>query len=292
MAEIDTDFDGVVVGVDGSSRDTAAVLLAAREASARRLPLRVVHVQEFAPPVLDVLAWTPQQDQSPAYTVLRTTTETAAGAEPALTVTAAVLAGRPENVLHRLSRSARLIVVGTGRRTGAAQFRYGTVSLNVAAHAECPVLVIGEPAPTTPRGRVVVGVDGSRHSVGAVRAAAEQARLHDAELVVHTSWSVEVVDGLVVTEPGSAHWREVEQRLRHLQQQVVVEALPDADGPPISYEIVKDTPLGGLVAASEDADCVVVGSRGRGGFLGKLLGSVTMGLLQHCPCPVLVTREH
>ena len=293
MGEVDGRFEGVVVGVDGSSRDEDAVALAAREAALRGWPLHAVFVEEFAPSILDVLAWTPVEQDNGAGALLQNAMDTAARADPDVTVTASAYVGRPENVLQELSRSAGLIVIGTGRKVAAAQFLYGTVSLNVAAHAECPVLVIGEPASPTPRGRLVVGVDGSQHSAGAVRAAAAEARLRDAELVVHTSWLVEVVEGLVVTEPGSQHWRQVEERLRLMQEQVVAEALGKTrEGLRITHEIVNAPSVDGLVTASNEADVVVVGNRGRGGFLGKLLGSVTMGLLQRCHCPVLVTRGH
>ncbi|MGB8380050.1 MAG: universal stress protein [Dermatophilaceae bacterium] len=289
----DGGFNGVVVGVDGSSRDEPTVELAARESALRSWPLLVVHVDESPLPVLDVLAWTPVEAESTAGGLFESARAIAARTDPGVPVRAAAHVGRPENVLRELSTSAGLIVVGTGRKVAAAQFLYGTVSLNIAAHAACPVLVVGEPAAPMPRGRVVVGVDGSRHSRAALRAAAEEAQLRNAELLVHTSWLVEVVEGFVVTEPGSERWRQVEEHHRSVQEQAVADALGETrEGLRITHEIVNGPSVDTLVSASKDADLLVVGNRGRGGFLGKLLGSVTMGLLQRSHCPVLVTREH
>ena len=277
----DGGFDGVVVGVDGSSRDEPTVELAARESALRSWPLLVVHVDESPLPVLDVLAWTPVEAESTAGGLFDSARAIAARTDPGVPVRAAAHVGRPENVLRELSTSAGLIVVGTGRKVAAAQFLYGTVSLNIAAHAACPVLVVGEPAAPMPRGRVVVGVDGSRHSRAALRAAAEEAQLRNAELLVHTSWLVEVVEGFVVTEPGSERWRQVEEHHRSVQEQAVADALGETrEGLRITHEIVNGPSVDALVSASKDADLLVVGNRGRGGFLGKLLGSVTMGLLQ------------
>ncbi len=285
-------FEGVVVGVDGSARDQDTIVAAAREAALRGWPLLMVHVEENAAPVLEVLAWTPTEGDSAGSAVLENAKILAGRTAPSVAVTTARQIGRPENALQELSQSAGLIVVGAGQRMGPAHFRYGTVSLNVAAHAHCPVLVVGEPVANA-RNRVVVGVDGSRQSVSAVHVAAEQARLRDARLALHTSWLIEVVDGLVVTEPGSEHWRQVEQRYRAMQEQVVADALGAArEGLQIIHEIVNGPSVDTLVEASKDADLLVVGNRGRGGFLGKLLGSVTMGVLQRSHCPVLVTREH
>ncbi len=283
-----TGFERVLVAVDGSSRDEHAVALATTEAALRGWPLDIVHVEDLPAPVPELYGWTPAQTVEHLLAAAKACAERT---DPEVPVAVTASVGRPENVLEELSRSTGLLVVGSGRKVGTAQFLLGTVSLNVAAHAACPVLVVGEPLSPVPRGQVVVGVDGSQHSVPAVRVAAQEALLRDAELVVHSSWYLEFVDGAVVTEPDSPRWRQVEERHRAMQADVLAEALGSAgERPRLTTEVVHGAATNTLVEASASADVVVVGNRGRGGFLGKLLGSVTMRLLQQSHCPVLVTR--
>jgi nucleotide-binding universal stress UspA family protein len=139
--------------------------------------------------------------------------------------------------------------------------------------------------------RVVVGVDGSEGSRLALVAAAEQAREHDATLTVLTTWAQPVTAGA----PGYAAYdwiNEADLSAGAKQQQADVLTAVLGTDPALKVEqmVVEGHPAQQLVAAAEGADLVVVGSRGHGGFVGMLLGSVSQHVAAHASCPVLVVR--
>lgn len=136
-------------------------------------------------------------------------------------------------------------------------------------------------ASTTPR--IVVGVDGSDHARGALDVAVEEARRRDARLEVVHAWTAPVVlSGMEVLPPPRADYREAAQALvrrvvRDLPDDVVVD--------PIAVE---GSAAASLMDAARGADLLVVGSRGRGGFAGLVLGSTSHQVTSHADCPVLV----
>ena len=135
---------------------------------------------------------------------------------------------------------------------------------------------------------VIVGIDGSDPSIDALRFAATEARLRQVPLRVVHAWMVPVVglpmDGAVLTpEPFERQARRT-----------VESALTAVGGELVGVEVERVVEIGGAVTvlleqASKD-DLVVVGSRGRGGFVGLLLGSVSQQVVLHAPCPVVVVR--
>jgi nucleotide-binding universal stress UspA family protein len=140
--------------------------------------------------------------------------------------------------------------------------------------------------------KLLVGVDGSPHSRRALRWAVEEARLRDAAL--------EVAHGYVPPETlyapySHVEWQEVRRRLekdaRADAEQLVDDLIRDEGSPDVViHPIVQATrqPARMLVALARDADLLVVGSRGRGGFSGLLLGSVSHQCVHHASCPVVV----
>jgi nucleotide-binding universal stress UspA family protein len=134
--------------------------------------------------------------------------------------------------------------------------------------------------------RVVVAVDGSDQAKRALAWALEEARLSDATLVVahiaaeppHVAWAL--------APPGPTN-----QELIELGRELVVdEALADIDTGDVEVERVVrgGNVVEGLCELCEDADLLVVGARGLGGFAGLLLGSVSQQVVAHAPCPVVV----
>ncbi len=135
--------------------------------------------------------------------------------------------------------------------------------------------------------KFVVGVDGSGPSLAAVRWAAAEARLHEATLVLVAAWEFPhalnpVTMFTVEADPFRADAKAALDR-----------AVAGIDAGSLSVEpkIVEGSPALVLVEESADADLVVVGSRGRGGFVGLLLGSVSQHLVAHARCPVLVHHD-
>jgi nucleotide-binding universal stress UspA family protein len=139
--------------------------------------------------------------------------------------------------------------------------------------------------------RVVVGVDGSAGSRLALQAAVEQALEHDATLTVLTTWSQPVTAGA----PGYASYDWISETdlssvAKQEQADVLAGVLGAEPAVRLDQQVLEGHPAQRLVEASEGADLLVVGSRGHGGFVGMLLGSVSQHVAAHASCPVLVVR--
>jgi nucleotide-binding universal stress UspA family protein len=135
-------------------------------------------------------------------------------------------------------------------------------------------------------GRIVVGVDSSKTSLKALRWALAEAELRGASLqLVHAFPRPELVGmTMVVTLPS-------DDELREASAQVLSEALEAVGGAgdvPVTTHVGAGGPASVLVETAHDADLLVIGSRGLGGFRGMLLGSVTQQVIAHAPCPVVV----
>jgi len=137
--------------------------------------------------------------------------------------------------------------------------------------------------------QIVVGVDGSDSSLDALRWAAREAELRDAELLVVMAWQLPVVGPYLPAMPLDAKaWEDgARQRLSEALTAVFGDKLPAW----VRAELRPGPPASVLVEAGRDADLVVVGSRGHGGFVGALLGSVSTAVVHHAACPVLVVRQ-
>ena len=141
--------------------------------------------------------------------------------------------------------------------------------------------------PQSGSGRIVVGVDGSSHSEEALRWALGQARLTGQPVEVVTSWSIPVSFGEGAGPLMGIDWRGDATRTLENSVANVVDS-PDADR--VSQRAVEGHPAKVLVDAAADAALLVVGSRGRGGFTGMLLGSVSQHVVARAACPVVVVR--
>ena len=137
---------------------------------------------------------------------------------------------------------------------------------------------------------IVVGVDGSDVAQDALRWATAEARVHEAKLRIVHAWQfpyagVSPYGGMAI-DPA-----DVEATAR----QVLEEAVGSADltglASPPETVLVAQSPSEALVEAAEGADLLVVGSRGRGGFSGLLLGSVSQQAATHATCPVVIVRH-
>ena len=126
---------------------------------------------------------------------------------------------------------------------------------------------------------IVVGVDGSDGSHLALRWAAAEARLRQARLRVVHVWSY--LDQTAEFDPSYG-----ERDAAELLDRAI--AAIDTDGLDIEPRTVCDLPARGLLDAAADADLLVVGARGVGGFRGLLLGSVSQQVAQHTPCPAVI----
>ena len=135
--------------------------------------------------------------------------------------------------------------------------------------------------------RIVVGVDGSPASVDALRWATGQADLVGGKVVAVTAWSIPATYGVAFGGEDAVDWK---QNAHDALEQSLQEALGDRAGQ-VERLIGQGHPSSVLTEASKNADLVVVGSRGHGGFTGMLLGSVSQHVVAHSHCPVVVTRH-
>lgn len=149
-------------------------------------------------------------------------------------------------------------------------------------------------------GKVLVGVDGSDPGRAALRFAAVEAKARGAGLVAAHVWAfsppVAVGTTDVMAMPTGNLPAELEAD-REIAKRVLEDAIEEALGPSPDVQVdrllIEDAPGEGLVKAAEDADLLVVGSRGRGSFASAVLGSVSHYVLQHSPVPVVIVRaEH
>ena len=290
----------VVVGVDGSRSALDAVAEAAWEAVVRRRPLRVVHAYVW--PLLGVpldpaavggiaTADTIEGDEGglrrEAEQFLAEAVARARAAQPGVQVTGQVVIGPPAPVLLEVARGACLVVLGDRGLGGFSGLLVGSIAVQLAAHAPCPVLVVR--GATHPDGAVVVGVDAAGHADLALGVAVEEAALRGVPLRALSAWRhrLPVRTPAATVEAGGtdlarAHAARLVEALgpwRRRFPKVAVEAAA-----------VHARPAAALVEASERAQLLVVGARGRGGFTGLLLGSVSQAVLHHAACPVLVVR--
>jgi nucleotide-binding universal stress UspA family protein len=132
-------------------------------------------------------------------------------------------------------------------------------------------------------GRIVVGVDGSPGALRALEWAVEQSRLSGASLLVVHAWHLAVLSPAVGLD-------EFERVVERAAEETVERELGKVDmsGIDVELRVQARGPVDALLDAARDADLLVVGTRGHGGFTGLLLGSVSQQLPHHAPCPVVI----
>jgi len=274
---------GVVAGYDGSPGSECALSWAARDARSRGIALTVCHAWApgFAPLPSDaaVVAAERQNGERILADGVRRASDLMGAGE----VRQLLVFGQATAVLCERSHDADEIVLGCRGRGGIAGTLLGSVSWQVAAHARCPVVVV--------RGRwrsvgdyttrpVVVGVDGSASADAALGFGFAQARLRGVPLLAVCA---------LADAPGSLGGylglqAEFEQAIaRHEKKHPEV---------PVLRHVAQGGARDALLAAANDAQLLVVGSRGRGGVTGMLLGSVSQAVLHHAACPVAVVHPH
>lgn len=278
-----------MVGVDGSPAALDAVRWAAAEAVPRKLLLRLVHAADVVAGRFDGSLPPPQSffdELQRAGQELLAEAADVAGEAGARTVSTEMPFEPAAPLLLELSRDARMIVLGSSGRGGFTGMLAGSTAVAVSAHASCPVAVVRGRA--EPGGPVVAGVDGSPTSERALAVAFDEAAWREVPLVAVHAWS-DAGFGVPLPTPDF-DWAEVEREQRLMLSERLAgwcERYPEVR---VERVVVRDRPRDELLARSRAAQLVVVGSRGRGGFRGLVLGSTSQALIHHADCPVLVVR--
>jgi nucleotide-binding universal stress UspA family protein len=140
-------------------------------------------------------------------------------------------------------------------------------------------------------GATVVGVDGSQHAQVALVRAAEEARRRGDRLRVVTVWHLPALAYGAGFAAAGLDPRIIEDAARESLEHAVRELGAAAEGLEIETRLREGQPADVLVEEAADADLLVVGSRGHGGFAGLLLGSVSHQCALHAPCAVLIVRS-
>ncbi|TWF75151.1 nucleotide-binding universal stress UspA family protein [Pseudonocardia hierapolitana] len=286
----------VTVGVDGSECALRAVRWGAAEAARRGAALRLV----------TAFGWLPERTDGPSFRLdyremLRGRAESQLAAArvaarrvaPSTEVEAEVILGSPHAVLGAEARIAQLLVVGSRGRGRLEELIAGSVGVALAASAPCPVVVVrGEERDPDEEAQlpIAVGVDGTAGGDEAIAFAFDAAASRQVELVAVHAWND-------ITAPfGYAPFEEPvisEEELQALAERLAghlagwARKHPDV---PVRRVLARGRPAPCLLEQAQQAQLVVVGSRGRGEFAGLVLGSVGNVLVHHAPCPVAVVR--
>jgi nucleotide-binding universal stress UspA family protein len=197
--------------------------------------------------------------------------------------------GRTGRVLLQQAESASMIALGRRHLHGLGRAVVGSTSLIVAARSRCPVVVV--PTAWKPRrpSRILVGVDGSRHSIEALRFAYQYASRSGACIIALHAWTA--VDYYVNISEGD----DIASAWRHNADLALAESLAGwaSEFPDVTVSRVIDMrhPVESMVEHSGSADLLVVGTRGRHGPAPIAIGSVTRHVMADAVCPVAVVRH-
>ncbi|RSN24201.1 universal stress protein [Streptomyces sp. WAC 05977] len=280
----------VVAGIDGSRSAVEAARWAAGEAGRRGLPLRLVYAYESAGrdyPTLEVTAAEVREAmRETGIRRLGVAGKTASGAVPGLDITTEIVEGDAREVLVEESRRAALMVLGSHGLGSVGKFLLGSSGIALAAHGQCPLVVVRDCAARP--GPVLVGVDGWPASAPAVRFAFQEASELGTSVTALRTWSeLGPVEPGVRRLAGSRAVHDSARRALTAEVSSVAHEYPDV---PFGCVVVRGRAGKVLREYGERAGLIVVGTRGRGGFAGMLLGSVSQGLVGRASCPVAVVR--
>lgn len=280
----------IVVGVDGSASSRRAAWWAADEAARRGRPLELVHAYE----VLRVAGRGGlfQSSQETAEAHSRAVLESVSHelGEVDVEIRLRSEQGLPAAVLLESSWQADLVVLGSRGHNELVSLMLGSTSLQVAMHAASPVVVVRVPtdgANGPSAGRVVVAVDESHLSDAAIAFAFDAAQSRRTGLTAVQAWTTpefaEVVPDDLWADTDRDHKVRLTARIDEWRDKY-----PEVE---VVERVVRSDPVRAVVTESQGAALTVVGTRGRGGFAGLLLGSVSHAVLHFAESAVAVVRD-
>jgi nucleotide-binding universal stress UspA family protein len=283
----------ILAGVDGSAASACAARWAATEADLRNEVLRLLFAYQIP------IAGHPEDEypqqlvdavRAAGQATLDRIADAAADLHPDLRIRRTLKEADPRLALDDESTNATLTVVGCKGKTRLAEVLLGSVALHVAAHGHSPAVVVPE-SDRTAEGPIVVGADGTSSSDAALGFAFDEAALRGTELVALVGWDElsdqrdarrPVVTGAAGEDGEALLTRQLEgwsRKYPEVSIRKVVHRGPAAQGL-----------LGYGQQSGHQPQLIVVGSRGRGGLSGLILGSTSHTVIIHAQCPVVVVR--
>jgi nucleotide-binding universal stress UspA family protein len=275
----------ILVGVDDTAESHVALHWAVEAAEARGVAVRVVRaylnelsrwpalgVEGYVPPPMPLDKYQDEVEAAVRYARDRLGYEGGSGW---------LANDDPAHAILTEAGDAEMVVVGTRSRNKMSAVLLGSVATSVAAKAPCPVVVVRGERRTGP---VVVGTDGSVDSAEALTFGFGEAARSGQPLRVVYCW-----------HPQDQHADSIASTEGLLKNWLAESLAPLRDKYPIvraQASVIEGRASAQLVDLSADASLVVVGSRGRGGVAGLLLGSVSQSLLHHADSPVAIVRRH
>ncbi|MBJ8347037.1 universal stress protein [Antrihabitans sp. YC2-6] len=282
----------VVVGIDASRSSHEALRWAAGDAERRGAPLSIVHAVftplaygpglSFTKPDFDRL-------EAEGAELLSRAARNVSETSPELEVRTELVRAPRAPALIDKSKDAQMVVIGSRGLGAIGRGLVGSVGSSLARHAHRPVAVLHYRANdpwnlSRPRRAVVVGVDGSENSLPAIEVAFEEASMRSSKIIAVHSWAD---DGRFLHVGDWDAVANTEEALLAESLAGYAERYPDV---PVEKIIVKNNPARHLRDFSDDAELLVVGSHGRGGFAGMTLGSTSQELLHSVTCPLIIAR--
>ena len=288
----------IVVAVDGSEASSVAVKWAANAALKRKQPLKLVSAYTM-PQFMYADGMVPPQElydelENEANEKIENARKIITDFSSEVEVSHEIHESSPIDMLLDYSETAEMIVMGSRGLGGLSGLVMGSVSAAVVSHAACPVVVVRKDNDVTEAnkyGPVVVGVDGSEVSRQALQVAFREADARGAVLRAIHGWNEAQVHTTYVGLVDSQN--EMERTLKDRQdmlQEELADLVKQYQEVRVEEVVERDRPINALRDAAVDAQLVITGSHGRGGFKGMLLGSTSRALLQYAPCPMMVVR--
>ncbi|MUL42366.1 universal stress protein [Streptomonospora sp. PA3] len=293
----------VVVGVDGSDSSRFALEWSANQAALRGRGLTIVTAvgpPDAAGAFREIVPRGGEQETSDrlrdAQALLDYAKDWIQRLFPELSVRTRMPAARAADALldEAEQPDTTAVVVGSRGLGGLASAFVGSVGIELAAHSPVPVVVLPKKheAARQTKGRIVAGVDGSESSRRAVEFAFAQAWWTESELVAVCAWQpmAAFVSAMGPVPPEAFDDEAVEATARRTAEAELEDmraAYPDVA---VELRTVRAHPVVALLDEATPADLIVVGTRGRGGFGGLLLGSVSQSVLHGAHGPVAVVR--